>query len=287
MSLLSANLQAFKAIVKKGTVHGAAGELNITQTGVTQRIRAIEKELGTTLFLRSRKGMKLTSEGEALLRYCLGAEEIEGQVIDQISQAGKNKPINVTVVGPTSVIASRTIKQCAPLYKNWPNLQLHFVISDVVDRLDLVKSGKASLALVPPEFVPNEMDSKLIKSDKYILVGSPKWKGRKLKEVLQNERIVDFDINDPTTRNYLKKFKLSEYVKKERLFVNSNEAIAHLFSEGVGFGTLTQEVAEPLIRANKLIILNRGKVMEDPLALTWFPRPEMPDYFKDIVSTIK
>ena len=50
------------AIVRQGTVHGAAGELHLTQTGVTQRIRAIEQKLETTLFLRSRKGMKLTQE---------------------------------------------------------------------------------------------------------------------------------------------------------------------------------------------------------------------------------
>ena len=66
MSLLSANLQAFVSVARQGTVHGAAAELYLTQTGITQRIRAIEKELKTTLFLRSRKGMTLTQEGEAL-----------------------------------------------------------------------------------------------------------------------------------------------------------------------------------------------------------------------------
>ena len=63
MSLLSQNLQAFAAIVKQGTVMGAAKELRLTQTGVTQRIRSLEQQLATTLFIRSRKGMKLTSEG--------------------------------------------------------------------------------------------------------------------------------------------------------------------------------------------------------------------------------
>ena len=63
MTLLSPNLIAFAAIVRQGTVHGAAQDLKITQTGVTQRIRVIERELGTTLFLRSRRGMTLTQEG--------------------------------------------------------------------------------------------------------------------------------------------------------------------------------------------------------------------------------
>ena len=78
MRLLSHNLQAFIAVVEQSTVHGAAKQVNLTQTGVTQRIRALESDLQTTLFLRSRKGMKLTREGEALLRYCRGAVDLEG-----------------------------------------------------------------------------------------------------------------------------------------------------------------------------------------------------------------
>src|SRR5207253_6900545 len=84
--------------------------------------------------------------------------------------AGKDKPIYVTVAGPTSVMNARVIDQCAGLYALWKNLYLNFVISDSADRLALVRSGQAAIAIVPAEQVPNEMDSKRIKPDKYILV---------------------------------------------------------------------------------------------------------------------
>ncbi len=287
MSLLSANLKAFIAIVRQGTVHGAAKDLHLTQTGVTQRIRAIEKELGTTLFLRSRKGMKLTQEGEALFRYCKGAEDLEGETLSQILGAATDRPIYITAVGPTSVMTARIADQCASLYSEWPNLYLNFVISDSVDRLNMIRSGQASLAIVPPEQVPNEMDSKRLKPDKYILVGSPKWKGRRLSDLLEHERVIDFDESDHTTLNYLKKFDLVSQLKKPRLFVNNNEAIIKYFSRGIGFGTLTQEIAKPLLDAGDLTVLNGGAVMEDPLALVWYPRPEMPPYFKAIINSIR
>lgn len=287
MSLLSANLKAFMTIARLGTVHGAADELHLTQTGVTQRIRAIEKELGTTLFLRSRKGMKLTQEGEALLRYCRGSEDLEGQVLSQIVGAGKDQPIYVTIAGPTSVMTARIIDQCAGLYEQWPNLYLNFVISDSGDRLALVRSGKVTIAIVPGEQVPNEMDSKTIKPDRYILVASSKWRGRRLTEILEKERIIDFDENDSTTLNYLKKFNLVSHVSKSRLFTNNNEAIIKLFCKGVGFGTLTNEIAKPYIESGDLMSLNSGAVMEDELALAWYPRPEIPAYFKAIIGVLK
>jgi LysR family transcriptional regulator, chromosome initiation inhibitor len=287
MSLLSQNLQAFIAIVQQGTVHGAAEQLNLTQTGVTQRIRSLESELGTTLFLRSRKGMRLTSEGEALLQYCKGAEDLEGQALSQISGAGHDKPVHVLLVGPTSVMTARIVDLCSGLYTDWPHLYLSFIISDAEDRLNLVRSGKATLAIIPPEQVPNEMDSKRLKSDKYVLVASFKWRGRRLADILENEKIIDFDENDSTTINYLKKFDLLAKTKKPRLFANNNESIIKLFSRGIGFGTLTQEIAKPYLESGALILLNNGMVMDDPLALVWYPRPEMPKYFRAVVNAIK
>jgi LysR family transcriptional regulator, chromosome initiation inhibitor len=287
MSLLSAPLQAFVAIVQQTTVHGAAKQLNLTQTGVTQRVRALESELKTTLFLRSRRGMKLTAEGEALLRYCKGATDLEGQALSQMNKAGLEQPIYIDIAGPTSVMTSRIVNLCSRLYAEWPQLNLNFVVTDVDDRVNLVRSGKTDLAIVPPEQVPNEMDSKLLKPEKYILVASQKWKGRKLIDILENEKIIDFDKSDQTSLNYLKKFGLLSKMKKPRLFANDNEAIIKLFSHEVGFGTLTLEIAKPHLDSGQLISLNGGAVMDAPLALTWYPRPAMPRYFRAIVDAIK
>lgn len=287
MSLLSANLHAFLAIVRLGTVHAASASLLLTQTAVTQRIRALEKDLGTTLFLRSRKGMRLTPEGEALLRYCQGAEQLEGQALAEISGAADDRPAHVTIAGPTSVMTARIARQCVHLYSEWPCLHLNFVITDSMDRLNLVRSGQVSLAVVSPDRVPNEMDGKRLRPDRYLLVASPRWKGRRLADLLETERIIDFDADDQTTLNYLKKFGLLDQLKRPRLFVNDNEVIAQYFSQGIGFGTLTAEVAKPHLEAGRLIALNGAAALEDPLALAWYPRPEMPRYLKAIIDAIK
>ena len=287
MTLLSPNLIAFAAIVRQGTVHGAAQDLKITQTAVTQRIRVIERELGTTLFLRSRRGMTLTQEGHALLRYCKGAVDLEGEALGQIQGSGTDSPIEVTVVGPTSVMNARVINHCTNLFSEWPNLYLNFHISDLSDHLNMLRSGQASLAVVSSHQVPHEMDSKKMMSDRYVLVGSPKWRRRPLSEILEMERVIDFNDADQTTMNFLKKFDLMAKLKKPRLYLNSNDAIAKYFSKGIGFGTLTLETAKPYFDSGELINLCSGKVLEEPLALVWYPRPVLPAYFKAIIRAIR
>lgn len=286
MSLLSPHLKAFMAVVQRGTVHGAGKSLHLTQTGITQRIRTLEQELGATLFLRSRKGMRLTQEGEVLLRYCRGVIDLEGETLNQIQEFGKSKAVFLTLAGPTSVMASRIVELCSDLYHQWPQLHLSFNLTDADDRISLVREGKASLAIVSPEQVPLEMASKVLRPDQYILVASSRWKGRRLAEVLENERVIDFDEGDLTTLNYLKKFQLNSQLKRPRIYANDNEVILKLFSKGVGFGTLTQEVARPYLESGELYALNGGAILEDPLALVWYPRPVMPAYFKALIGVI-
>lgn len=100
----------------------------------------------------------------------------------------------------------------------------------------MTRQRKVDLAIVPPENVPNEMDSKMLKPDRYILVGSPKWQGRSISEILQQERIIDFYESDKTALNYLRKFGLENSSRPDRLYVNENTALIHMFSAGVGFG---------------------------------------------------
>jgi LysR family transcriptional regulator, chromosome initiation inhibitor len=279
-------LSTFKKVAQTGSIHATARELGLTQTAVTKRIQAWERDLSSTLFIRSRRGMSLTDDGAALLKYCNASEELEGVFLSRISGKGRSD-VQLTIVGPTSAISTRIVDNIQPLYSKHPHLRLHLRSDDYSNRIDLIRRGEADLSVVPPEEVPNEMDSKVLKPDRYFLVGSPRWKGRRLNDILENERIIDFYENDQTTRNYLKKFDLTSSVKRERIYVNENQALLHLFSKGHGFGTLTDSVARPHIESGELILLNKGQVLEDHLALAWYPRSHMPDYFSDIVRSIK
>jgi DNA-binding transcriptional LysR family regulator len=286
MILMQNGLKAFKAIVECGTVHSAADLLGLTQTAVTQRLKALERDLGLTLFLRSRRGMSLTAEGQSLLQYCRAVEDLEGDFLSSIS-GDQRQDVELTVVGPTSAISTRVVENCQEIYTAFPHLRLHLISNDDALRVDLVRRGLADMAIVPPEQVPNEMDSKVLRPDRYLLVACARWKGRRLSEILETERIIDFYESDTTTQKYLRQFNLLSSVGRERIFVNENQALIRLFSEGLGYGTLTESVAKESLSRGDLIVLNKGRALEDPLALTWYPRTQKSDYFQAVVRTIR
>jgi LysR family transcriptional regulator (chromosome initiation inhibitor) len=284
--LRNPNLIAFETIVQAGTVHAAAVELGLTQTAVTLRIQHLEKELGMTLFLRSRRGMSLTGEGEALLQLCLGQKELEGQFLSKV-MGNERSEVPLTIVGPTSTIAGRVVDDCLKLYEKYPFLNLHFKTEDHLNLVEMLKRGHADLAVVQYDIVPNEMDSKVLRPEKFLLVCSAAWKGMRLREILETKRIIDFYESDQTTSNYLKSFGLDLKGLKSRIFINNNEALIKAIVAGIGFGTLTEAVAKPFIEDGQLIVLNQAKALENKMALVWYPRPAKQKYFEDLIRSIK
>lgn len=63
------DLIIFKAVVEAGGVIAAASRLHRVPSNVSARIRQLEASLGTTLFRRERRRLRLSSSGERLLPY--------------------------------------------------------------------------------------------------------------------------------------------------------------------------------------------------------------------------
>lgn len=287
MSLLSPPLQAFLAIVQHRTVHAAAAALHMTQTAVTQRIRGLEQRLKITLFVRSRRGMALTPEGEALLQYCLGAQELEGDVLAKLSGHATDAVVQVCISGPSSVMHSRVIPRCVEVLQRFPQLLIHFDISDTRDVLKSLRSGRCQFAILPEAALTREVQYKNLHPEQYVLVTCPQWKNRRLSEIIKSERIIDFNPSDTMTYAYLKHFHLYEHADHDRHYANRIESIALLIAQGTGYGVLTREFCQPYLSSGQLVVLNKEKEYTYQQVMVWYERPEPAAYFKAVIDAIE
>jgi len=287
MSLLSPQLHAFMAIVRYQTVHNAARHLHLTQTAVTQRIRVLERNLNTTLFIRTKRGMILTPEGEALQRYCQSAQALEGEALSMIKKAAIDQTVELCICGPTSIMQSRIVSMCFPVMKKFPNLLMQFNISDTEDRHQQLRTGQCQFAVLQEEHVSLVMRHKLLVPEKYVLVCSKQWQDQPLEAIIKNQHIVDYNANDQMSFNYLKHYKLFEFAKHERYFANRPEILAALIEAGFGYGVLTEEFSQPYVEKGSLIVLNENKIYENKMVLAWYDRPTPPKYFSAIIDCIK
>jgi DNA-binding transcriptional LysR family regulator len=283
---LNPQLEAFLAVAAHNSMHGAARSVHVSQTAITQRIHLLESKLETTLFIRTRKGVYLTPEGESLLRYCNTVSDLSGEALANIMGAGSKTAIRICISGPTSIMTSRVIPQCLTVMKKFPQLLITFDVNDTDHRVNSLRTGASQFAILEPENAAKEMEVKSLRPEKYHLVCSKLWKNRSLREIIESERIIDFDEGDPMSFNYLKHFNLLKLAQAERLFVNRTGSLAKMIVEGYGYGVLTEEFSQAYVDADQLMTLNSGKKYENPLVLAWYARPEPPKYFLSLIKAI-
>jgi DNA-binding transcriptional LysR family regulator len=88
----ASDLRFFEAVARLGGMNRAAAELNTVQSNVTARIRALEEDLGTPLFVRSSRGVSLTPAGRRLLphaaRVRLALEDARRAALDDGTPRG-------------------------------------------------------------------------------------------------------------------------------------------------------------------------------------------------------
>ena len=62
-------LRTFREVAEALSFTRAAQKLNMTQSAVSHQIKALERELGEPLFIRAKRGVRLSDAGQLALSY--------------------------------------------------------------------------------------------------------------------------------------------------------------------------------------------------------------------------
>src|SRR5579871_4565075 len=117
------DLVTFAAVVRNGGITKAAGELNTVQSNVTNRVRALEAEVGVPLFDRHARGMTLTDAGRRLLPY---AQQLVAMSRDALLAARDDgSPKGPLAIGSMETTAAvRLPPLLARFHQRFPGVQL-------------------------------------------------------------------------------------------------------------------------------------------------------------------
>lgn len=88
-------LRSFLAVAEDGVISRAAKRLRLTQSALSRQIKALEEDLGVTLLERGAHSVRLTSEGEVLLREGRAVIERAEAAIQRVQAAGKAVTLRV------------------------------------------------------------------------------------------------------------------------------------------------------------------------------------------------
>ena len=142
-------LEQFLAVVEAGSFTGAAARLYMAQSSLSASVLALERELGTDLFVRGRRGAELTDAGHALLgpaRAAIGDAERARDAVAEVKGLVRGTVWVATVPVPTRVDVVETIRS---FQDRCPDVRVHVLHDGAKDLVGLVADGQVDLAITP------------------------------------------------------------------------------------------------------------------------------------------
>jgi DNA-binding transcriptional LysR family regulator len=141
------HLCAFAAIADTGGFGRAAARLHLSQPALSRQIHALEEQLGMRLFDRAGRRVRLTSEGEDLLRR--GRRLLaEAESLGERARALKEGNAGILRVGATPQVIEKLLAPFLAVYRrSCPNVEVHLVEDGGARLPQRLERGDVNLAL--------------------------------------------------------------------------------------------------------------------------------------------
>ncbi|CAL78232.1 putative transcriptional regulatory protein, LysR family [Bradyrhizobium sp. ORS 278] len=141
------DLQTFAAVARTGGITRAAEVLNTVQSNVTQRIKALEAEIGTPLFDRHSRGMTLTGAGQRLLPYADRMAALSREAV--LAARDDGEPRGPLMIGSMETTAAvRLPMRLADFHRRFPAVALSLRTAPTSDLVAGVLDGTLDGAFV-------------------------------------------------------------------------------------------------------------------------------------------
>ncbi|MBR6207897.1 MAG: LysR family transcriptional regulator [Oscillospiraceae bacterium] len=149
----TARCKAFVAAARVGSFSRAAEELHYTTSAVSQLITALEEDLQLPLFLRSRKGVTLTADGERMYPVLYNLVRQEEKVYETAAEISGLIVGKITITAYPSICAAWLPGLIRRFQERYPGVTIR--IDDSIRKyvLEALNSGRADVG-----FLSNQHD---------------------------------------------------------------------------------------------------------------------------------
>ena len=163
------DLATFAAVARCGGITRAAQELNTVQSNVTQRVKALEAEIGTALFERHSRGMNLTGAGRRLLPYAQRMAALSREAVLAARDDGEPKgPLCIGSMETTAAVRLPTL--LADFHRRFPAVRLTLRTATTADLVAGVLDGSLDGAFVAGPIEHAELAAAVAFREELVLV---------------------------------------------------------------------------------------------------------------------
>lgn len=236
----------FYVVANNGNITKASNILHISQPAITKQIKNLEECLGFELFIRTKRGVILTSNGQEVynqvkesMKYLKNIENISNSLNcleTGILKIGTGKSLTRAFLIPVIEI----------IHKKYPNVRIEIAIGPTCELISKLKEGKLDLLFTKFHNInePGLLHDKVGELHD-IFICNLDYKNLLNRDVSLGE-IVKYPIILPTdssiTRNYLDKYFQDQFIDLDyKMEVASLSLVENFAKIGYGIGIATRE----------------------------------------------
>lgn len=264
---MNINLEYYKIfyyVTRHGSFTGAAEELCISQPAVSQGIKLLESSLGSNLFIRTQKGVKLTPEGEVLYSYIArGYESIllgESKFKKMIDL--ENGEIRIGASDMT--LQFYLLSYLETFHEKYPKIKVTVTNAPTPDTLEYLYDGKIDFGVVSAPFqAKSEIHMTEVQPIEDVFVAGSRFgylNGKKL-EYSELEVLPIICLESHTsTRAYIDGYLKENGVVLEPEFeLATSDIIVQFTLRNLGIGSVVKNFAEKYLENGELFELRFRK----------------------------
>lgn len=137
------DLATFAQVAEANNFSAAARLLGTTPSTISRQVQRLERALGTRLFERSTRSIRLTESGTQVYQFCRDMLDAASSAVDVASQLAAQPRGRVSISAPISLAKSLIHPKIAGFLRTYPEVQVQVIFDDreidpIRDHVDLV-----------------------------------------------------------------------------------------------------------------------------------------------------
>lgn len=242
----------FKSITK------AAKYLYISQPAVTMSIKKLEGQLGITLFVRTKKGVTLTSEGSILYDYIQRAMENIKIGENRVNNLKKLESGNIRIGIGTTLTKYFLSKYLKTFHEKYPKVTIDISTDQTKKTISNLENGLIDVAIITSDNTDIKgLNTKYTKEIQDIFIANKDYSYIK-DTVIELNDLNNYPLllqgQNTSTRNFLDKFTEKNNVTLSPVMkVDSYSLVIEFAKIGMGIGFITREYIEKELNSGELI----------------------------------
>ncbi|NBJ80867.1 LysR family transcriptional regulator [bacterium 1XD42-94] len=218
----------------------ASRELFISQSAVSQSIKVLEKKLGQPLFIRSTKKVRLTPEGEILLKHVEPAMNLLRRGENQLLETNSLNGGQLRIAASDTICRYFLVPYLNRFHSAYPSVHIKVTNSNSIQCAGLLEHGQVDCIITnyPNSGLLHTQNIRAIHEFSDVFVANPNHfplKGRKITlEELQTLPIMMLDEKSTTSEFLHALFQKSHLDLVPEIELSSNDLLIDLARIGLG-----------------------------------------------------